>query len=254
MPAARPVLAGNWKMYKDPAAAREFFDQFLARHAPREGATLIFFPPAVTLAAAREAAQRRPDVAFGVQNIHHEREGAFTGEISAPLAAGAGAAYALVGHSERRHVFGETVENTRGKCRAALDAGLAPVLCVGETLEERRAGEAETVVARQLDGVLDALSDADAARLLLAYEPVWAIGTGETASPADAAAMHAVIRSLLVGRFGERIGAAVPILYGGSVKPDNAAELLAADQIDGVLVGGASLDPAGFAAICAAAY
>jgi triosephosphate isomerase (TIM) len=254
MAVRKPVLAGNWKMHKDPAAAREFFDLFLESYGARDDRTVIVFPPAVSLSAAVEAARGRPDVQFGVQNVYWERQGAFTGETSAVLAEGAGARYALVGHSERRHVFGESVDDTRRKCRAVLDAGMLPVLCVGETLDERREGRAEAVVAEQLDGVLAQISEADATRLLIAYEPVWAIGTGETASPDDAAAMHAAVRARLVSRFGEAAGEAIPILYGGSVKPDNAEQLLAAAGVDGVLVGGASLDPEGFALICAAAY
>jgi triosephosphate isomerase (TIM) len=254
MAVRKPVLAGNWKMYKDPEAARDFLRDFLERHGARDDRTVIFFPPAVSLVAAVESARERPDIGFGVQNVHWERDGAFTGETSPSMARAAGARFALVGHSERRHLFGESIEDTRRKCRAALDAGMIPVLCVGEKLDERRAGRAEAVVTEQLDGVLDALSGEDAARLLIAYEPVWAIGTGETASPADAAAMHAAIRALLVRRFGDGAGREMPILYGGSVKPDNVEELLAADEVDGVLVGGASLDPHGFAAICAAGY
>jgi triosephosphate isomerase (TIM) len=254
MAVPKPVLAGNWKMHKDPAAARKFFDLFLERYGARDDRTVIVFPPAVSLSAVVEAARGRPDVQFGVQNVHWERQGAFTGETSAVLAQGAGARYVLVGHSERRHVFGESVEDTRRKCRAALDAGMLPVLCVGETLDERHAGRAEALVAEQLDGVISELSETDARRLLIAYEPVWAIGTGETASPDDAATMHAAVRARLVSRFGESGGAAIPILYGGSVKPDNVEQLLAAAEVDGVLVGGASLDADGFAAICAAAY
>jgi triosephosphate isomerase len=250
---AKPVLAGNWKMNHGPTETARFFADFLARHRPREEATVLFFPPAVSLAAAREAVQGRPDVRLGVQNVYWERSGAFTGELSAPLAADAGAEYVLVGHSERRHVFGETSEETARKVRAVLDAGLVPVLCVGELIEERRAGRAEAVVRAQLDPVLQGLTIEEAASLLVAYEPVWAIGTGVTATPHDAAAMHAAVRARLAEAFGREAAEAVPVLYGGSVKPENAAELLAQPGVDGVLVGGASLDAAGFAAICAAA-
>jgi triosephosphate isomerase (TIM) len=250
----RPVLAGNWKMHKDPAETREFFGAFLEQYAPRDDRSVIFFPPALSIAAAADALRGRDDVALGVQNIYWEAHGAFTGEISAPLVRGTGAAYALVGHSERRHVFGETIEETARKVRAALDAGIVPVLCVGEQIEERRAGRAESVVAEQLDGACTPLSEEDVDRILIAYEPVWAIGTGETASPADAEAMHGFIRRRIAGRFGEAFAAGVPLLYGGSVKPENAAELLAAGDVDGVLVGGASLDASGFARICGASY
>jgi triosephosphate isomerase len=247
-----PVLAGNWKMNLGPVEAARFFDAFLAAHPPREDATVLFFPPALSLAAAREALRDRPDVRLGVQNVYWEASGAFTGEISVPLAAEAGAEYVLIGHSERRHVFGETTTQTVRKVRAVLDGGLVPVLCVGETLDERRAGRAEAVVEGQLLPVLATLTRDEAARLVVAYEPVWAIGTGETASPADADSMHRAVRARLASGFGRDGARAIPILYGGSVKPENAAELLGEPEVDGVLVGGASLDPAGFARICAA--
>jgi triosephosphate isomerase len=247
-----PVLAGNWKMNLGPAAAAGFFDDFLARHAPREDATVLFFPPAISFTAAREALRGRPDVRLGVQNVYWEEGGAFTGELSVPMAAEAGAEYVLIGHSERRHVFGETVTQTVRKVRAVLDGGLIPLLCVGETLDERRSGRAEAVVDGQLVPVLATLTREETARLVVAYEPVWAIGTGETASPADADSMHRAVRARLAAACGPEGARAIPILYGGSVKPENAAELLAQPEVDGVLVGGASLDPAGFAAICAA--
>jgi triosephosphate isomerase len=252
MSAARRVLAGNWKMNHGPSDTVRFFEAFLAAHAPREGAVVLFFPPALSLAAARGALEGRPDVRLGVQNVYWEPSGAFTGELSVAMAADAGAEYALVGHSERRHVFGETVAHTVRKVRAVLDGGLVPVLCVGETLDERRAGRAEAVVDAQLVPVLGTLTRDEAARLVVAYEPVWAIGTGETASPADAQAMHRAVRARLASAFGAAAAASIPVLYGGSVKPDNAAELLAQPDVDGVLVGGASLDPSGFATICAA--
>ncbi|HEU0079548.1 MAG TPA: triose-phosphate isomerase [Longimicrobiaceae bacterium] len=248
----RPVLAGNWKMFKGPTETRAFFSAFLSAYPERDDRTVVFFPAAVSLDAARQSVAERADVLLGVQDVYWEKQGAFTGQVSAPMAADAGASLVLVGHSERRHVFGETPEDTARKTRAALDAGLRPVLCVGETIDERRAGRAEATVREQLDAVLPALSAADAARLLVAYEPVWAIGTGETATPQDAAAMHAEVRARLREAFGEDGAAAVPILYGGSVKPENARELLSAPEVDGVLVGGASLDPAGFASICTA--
>jgi len=246
------VLAGNWKMNLGPAEAGRFFETFLAEHPAREDATVLFFPPAVSLTAAREAVKGRGDVRLGAQNVYWEPSGAFTGELSVPMAAEAGAEYVLIGHSERRHVFGETVTQTVRKVRAVLDGGLVPVLCVGETIEERRAGRAEAVVEGQLTSVLATLTAQEAARLVVAYEPVWAIGTGETASPADADAMHRAVRARLATAFGAEAARAIPVLYGGSVKPENAAELLAQPEVDGVLVGGASLDPRGFARICAA--
>jgi len=244
-----PVIAGNWKLNLGPIAARAFFGEFLPRVEPLAGPTLVFFPPSLSLDAAIHAASGRPDISFGVQNVYWEKSGAFTGEISAPLAREAGARYCLVGHSERRHVFGETNEETARKVRASLDAGLLPMLCVGETLEERERDEARDVVLRQLDAATETLREEDVARLLVAYEPVWAIGTGRTASAADASEMHAYIHHRLERQFGQT-GSVVPVLYGGSVKPDNAAQLLAATGVDGLLVGGASLDPTGFSEIC----
>jgi len=250
----KPVLAGNWKMNLGPSDAARFFDEFLAVWQPRDDRSVVVFPPAISLSAAREAVQahRRPDVLLGAQKVHWEPNGAYTGEISARMAADAGASLVLVGHSECRWVFGETTDETVKKVRAVVDAGLVPVLCVGEKIEERRAGRAEDVVESQLAPVLGTVSSDEARSLVVAYEPVWAIGTGVNATPDDAAAMHGYIRRELAAAYGHEISAAVPILYGGSVKPDNAAELLAVDGVDGVLVGGASLDPHGFARICGA--
>jgi triosephosphate isomerase (TIM) len=244
-----PVIAGNWKMHKGPEAARKFCREFAQVVSP-PGRTVILFPPALSLTVVRDTLAEH-DIAVGVQNIHWENQGAFTGETSAVMARQAGAAYALVGHSERRHVFGETDDEAARKVAAALAAGLSPVLCVGETLEERRAGRLEEVILRQLDAGIRELDDEAFARTIIAYEPVWAIGTGETATPEDAADAHNRIRARLRERIG-RDAETLPILYGGSVKPDNASELLAAPDVDGVLVGGASLDPRDFARIVAA--
>ena len=249
----KPFIAGNWKMHNGPLDARDFFGRFLTAYAASPDRTIVFFPPAISFGAAQGAVAGRPDVELGVQNIHWEEKGAFTGEISAKLAHAAGAAFALVGHSERRALFGETNEDTARKTRAALAAGVTPILCVGESLQEREAGNAGAIVETQLAAVLDGLDADAAAKLVIAYEPVWAIGTGRTASPADAEELHARIRVILVDRFGASVGGAAPILYGGSVKPDNAAGLLSAREVDGLLVGGASLDPEGFARVCAAA-
>jgi triosephosphate isomerase len=243
-----PVIAGNWKMHHGPTDTVSFFRRFRDAHAAAPDRTVLFFPPAISFTAARAAVADRPDLGLGVQNVHWEPKGAFTGEISAAMAADAGARFALCGHSERRHVFGETDEQVGRKAAAVVAAGMTPVVCVGETLDERRADRLEEVLSRQLDAALGPLPGADAG-FLLAYEPVWAIGTGVNATPEDAAAAHAFLRGRLRAR-----GAAdgVPILYGGSVKPDNAAALLAADGVDGLLVGGASLDPDAFAAIARA--
>jgi triosephosphate isomerase (TIM) len=244
------VLAANWKMNLGPAEARQFMAAYLAQSPARLAGSMIIFPPDVSLVAAREAAAARPGIQFGAQNIYWEDKGAFTGEISAPLARAAGATCVLVGHSERRHVFGETDEETGRKCEAAARAGLTPVLCVGETLSQREAGDTEAVVLRQLRAGLARLTREQAAGALLAYEPVWAIGTGRTATPADASTTHAALRVAVGVLLGDP-NHGVPILYGGSVNPGNAAALLAAPGVDGLLVGGASLDPVSWAAIAA---
>jgi len=247
----RPVIAGNWKMHKGPAATRAFLEQFAALYEPRENRTLILFPPAISLAAAVEARGGRHDLHLGVQNIHWEDQGAFTGETAAPQAREAGAEYALIGHSERRHLFGETDQEVARKVASAIRNALVPVVCVGETLDERQAGQVDAVILRQLNAAMEGVSAEYNGALLIAYEPVWAIGTGMTATPDDAAAAHTILRTALVQRFGDG-AAGIPILYGGSVKPDNAADLLSAPGVDGLLVGGASLDASGFARIAEA--
>ena len=244
----KPVFAANWKMNHGPTDAKAFLRTFLVHHARRPDRTVMFFPPALTLHAVTDALRDRPDVLVGVQNIHWEPKGAFTGELSAPIARDAGARLVLVGHSERRHVFGETDEQTGLKCGAVAGAGLTPMLCVGEKLDERERGEAEAVVIRQLRAGFAKLQPAQIGNALVAYEPVWAIGTGKTATANDASAMHAVVRGVLRELAADR-AAQIPILYGGSVSRGNAAELIAAPGVDGVLVGGASLDADGWATI-----
>ena len=244
----KPIFAANWKMNHGPSDAKAFLRTFLVHYARRADRTVAFFPPALTLHAVTDALRERPDVLVGVQNIHWEPKGAFTGELSAPIARDAGARLILVGHSERRHVFGETDEQTGLKCGAVAGAGLTPMLCVGEKLEERERGDAESVVVRQVRAGFAHLQPAQIATALVAYEPVWAIGTGRTASPGDASAMHAVVRRVLKELAGDR-AATIPVLYGGSVSRGIVAELVAAPDIDGVLVGGASLDADGWATI-----
>ena len=246
---SRLVFAANWKMHHGPVAGRALVRAVLARWRPQEGRDLLFFPPAPSLTAVVEEAKGRRDVAVGVQNIHWEPKGAFTGETSASIAAEAGATWALVGHSERRHKFGETDEETGRKVVAAHKTGLAPMLCVGELIEERRAGKTEEVVLRQLAAGLGGLDAAATARVVIAYEPVWAIGTGVNATPADAAAVHRTIRAWLKDRTPP--AARATILYGGSVSPANSAALLAEEEIDGFLVGGASLEAESWLAILA---
>jgi triosephosphate isomerase len=245
----RPVLAANWKMNHGPTEAVAVVKAYLDRHPVRTDRTVVFFPPSISFSAVKGALRARPDIRLGVQNVHTEDKGAFTGEISAAMSADAGAAFVLVGHSERRHVFGETDAQTALKCARVVEHGLTPILCVGEKIEQREHGETDTVVLHQLRAGLSMLTHEAIRELIVAYEPVWAIGTGRTATPEDASAVHRVIRAALINLIGE--GAAeVPILYGGSVNPGNAAALLAADQVDGLLVGGASLDPEGWARIC----
>lgn len=244
--ARRLLFAANWKMHHGPDAARDFARRFLARNTANPDRQLWFFPPAVSLAATATSFAERGDIRIGAQNVHWEGKGAFTGETSVPLAKSVGVLGALVGHSERRHLFGETDEETRRKTMALLDDELTPFLCVGETLEQRETGQTEAVVLRQLRGALAGLTAAQLRAVVVAYEPVWAIGTGHNATPEDAAAVHAVIRGELasLGAVGHQ-----QILYGGSVNAGNAAALLAQGELDGVLVGGASLDPDGWAAI-----
>ncbi len=233
------TFAANWKMHHGPQAGRAFVERFLEAVPERAGRELWIFPPAVSLATVAESARSRSDLRVGAQNVHWEAKGAFTGETSVPIAREAGARGALVGHSERRHLFGETDDETRRKAAALHEGGLVPMLCVGEKLEEREAGNTEAVVLRQLRAALEGLPAERLARTLVAYEPVWAIGTGRNATPADAAAVHRVIRTELT-----RLGAAgrMTILYGGSVNLKNALSLLAEEEVDGVLVGGASLE------------
>jgi triosephosphate isomerase (TIM) len=251
------VVAGNWKMHLGPLEGTRFVEELDLAGRPAE-TEVILFPPAISVGAVLEALRSKGDglTWVGVQNVHHEDAGAFTGETSAPMAREAGATHVLVGHSERRHVFGETDEDTRRKVETVLAHELVPVLCLGETLEERREGRVGEVIRRQLDAVTEAEpvrgALAAGAAFLLAYEPVWAIGTGETATPGDASEAHGILRARLEETLGEGSARAIRILYGGSVKPENALQLMEAPGVDGVLVGGASLDAPSFARIVAA--
>ncbi len=242
------MFAANWKMNHAPADAEAFMRTFLAHYPKAQDRTVIFFPSALAVHTVHVSLKDRADIKLGVQNIHWEDHGAYTGENSAAIARGSGARYVLVGHSERRHVFGETDDQAGKKLAAALRAGLTPLLCVGETLAERDAGKTLDVVLRQLRTGLAGAETAQVATCMVAYEPVWAIGTGKTASPADATAVHSAIRTELRTLAGDR-SEAVPILYGGSVNRGNAASLLAEAEIDGLLVGGASLDAEAWSAI-----
>ncbi len=255
----RVIVAGNWKMNHGPRETREFLERFRPDVDP-EAVHILVFPSMISLATAKTALGADSPIGLGVQHIHWDSSGALTGEVSAEMAAGAGARFVLVGHSERRHVFGESDSETALKVAAARRAELTPVLCVGETSEERGQGRLEEVVIRQLDAVLDSevgsllgTRTGTVGSLILAYEPVWAIGTGQTATPQDAADAHGLIRHRLSTTLGSHASNAVPILYGGSVNPDNTGGLLAASDVDGVLVGGASLDPQTFLRIAIAA-
>lgn len=246
----KKVFAGNWKMNILPSEAADFVSRFCSLVGTPTDDSVILFPPAISLPAVNAALPASSGVTLGVQNVYWENEGAFTGEISVSMARDAGATSVLVGHSERRHIFGETTDETVQKVSAVLQGGLTAVLCVGEKIEARKQGRQNEVVADQLDPVLRRVDESSYSRLMIAYEPVWAIGTGETASPNDAAQMHGFIRDRIRERFAPATADQISILYGGSVKPDNAAELLSMENIDGVLVGGASLDPTTFSRIC----
>ena len=237
----RPVFAANWKLNHGPQDTRAFLQRFVELVPKRADRTFIFFPPALSTTVAGFALRERPEILVGVQNIHWEDKGAFTGENSAPMARDAGAKIVLVGHSERRHLFGETDEMTAKKCAAAFRAGLTALLCVGERLEERERNTTQAVVLRQFKAGIGRLEPSQLANIAVAYEPVWAIGTGRTAKPEDATNVHSAIRRALREAIGSK-AADIPILYGGSVNAENVAELLAAPEVDGVLVGGASLE------------
>lgn len=236
-----PMFVANWKMHYGPQETRAYLRDFLAAYGPHEDRTVVFCPPAVSLAVAGFALRERPDIQLGAQNIHWEDKGAFTGEISAPMVRDCGAAFVLVGHSERRQYFGVTDDMTSRKCAAAFRAGLTPILCVGERAEERDRNTTIPVVMRQLKAGISRLERSQVGAMAIAYEPVWAIGTGRTARPEDASAVHTAIRRHLRELL-ETSAERVPILYGGSVTTDNAASLLAAHDVNGLLVGGASLD------------
>ena len=241
-------MAANWKMYKNPDETREYFREFLPLVAGHDRDEIVVCPPYTDVAAAIEAA-RGSNVAIGVQNVHWKADGAYTGEISAPMLLCLGVTHVIVGHSERRQYFGETDDTVNLRLKTALESGLSAICCVGEVLEEREAGMTDDVLRRQCVRAFHAISAKKAAKLIVAYEPVWAIGTGKTATPELAAEAHAVIRREATEIFGEEFAASLRILYGGSVKPDNVKSLMAQEEIDGALVGGASLDPKSFSAI-----
>ena len=239
-----PVIAGNWKMHKTRDEARALVSairEWSGNFTPRE---VVIAPPFTALAAAAEEI-KGSGIVLAAQNAHWEDKGAFTGEISLPMLRDAGCGMVILGHSERRQYFGETDEMINRKVKAVLNAGLQPIICIGETLAERESGKHEATVSQQLIGGLDGLTPEDLLRIIFAYEPVWAIGTGRTASPETAQEMHGYIRRRLLEKFGEN-AETVRILYGGSVKPDNVDDLMQKPDIDGALVGGACLEAESF--------
>jgi len=245
-------VAGNWKMNTDLPTATRLAREIVASVGDVAGVQVAVCPPFISLDAVFNVVHGS-NVRLGAQNMHYADAGAFTGEISAGMLRSVGCHYVILGHSERRHVFGETDEEVNRKVRQARAYKLVPILCVGETLAQRDAGKENDVVQAQVERGLAGLSVKDAGEIVVAYEPVWAIGTGRTASPEQAQTMHAFIRGLLINWFGEDIGFGIQILYGGSVKPGNAAALFAQTDVDGGLIGGASLKANDFAAIVEAA-
>jgi len=244
----KALIAANWKMYKTPAEARAFVDAFLPLVAGHDRDEIALFPSVTSLATVVEAV-KGSNVAAGLQNMHFAEEGAYTGETSANMLKAVGATHTLIGHSERRQYFNETDEVVNKKLHTALKHGIIPIVCVGELLHEREAGLTASVLIKQLTGALAGISAGAAHSLVIAYEPVWAIGTGKTATPKMAIEAHAIIRAEFASLLGDQAASAVRILYGGSVKPENAGELCCEVEIDGALVGGASLKPDSFAAI-----
>jgi len=242
-------MAGNWKMYKTPADTLQFFQKFVPLVAAAQHCEILICPPAVDLTTAVQAAGGS-NVMVGAQNIYPGKEGAFTGELSGYLIKSAGCSHVLIGHSERRQYFHDSEpEVVLKKTVAALEASLTPIVCVGEMLAEREGNQTEAVLVRQFREALGSLTAEQFAQVVVAYEPVWAIGTGKTATPQIASDAHAVIRKEAAVLFGDAAAKSLRILYGGSVKPDNAKTLMAEPEINGVLVGGASLDPESFAKI-----
>lgn len=243
-----PLIAGNFKMFKTVAETVSYVHDLRGLIKDVRGVDVAIAPPFTSLSAAAEAAKGSA-IAVGAQNMHWEREGAFTGEVSAAMIHGTGATHVIIGHSERRTLFGETNESVNKKTHAALTGGLVPIVCIGETLDQRDRNETLAVLDRQIKDGLDRVTGDQLSGMVLAYEPVWAIGTGRNATPAQAGEAHFHIRQRLKQWFGLDASERCRILYGGSVKPDNIAKLIAEPDVDGALVGGASLDPKSFVAI-----
>jgi triosephosphate isomerase (TIM) len=244
----KKLMAANWKMYKNPNQTWAFFTEFLPMVAGHTRDEIVVCPPYIDLCVAIEVT-KGSNVAIGAQDLHWEKEGAYTGEICTSMLLDIGCTHVIIGHSERRQYFGETDDIVNFKLKAALEAGLTPIVCVGEVREEREANLTEDVLRRQCLRAFHAISGKKAAKLVVAYEPVWAIGTGMTATPQLASEAHLLIRGEAAKAFGEKFSTNLRILYGGSVKPENVKALMAEQEIDGALVGGASLEPTSFAAI-----
>jgi triosephosphate isomerase (TIM) len=244
----KKLVAANWKMYKTPDETHDFFSAFLPLVGDHHRDEIVVCPPYVDLATAVDSV-RGSNIAIGAQNVHWEKEGAFTGEISSVMLLALGCTHVIIGHSERRQYFGETDDMVNLRLKAVIETSLTPIVCVGEVLEEREAGLTEDVLRRQCTRAFYKLSAKKATKLVIAYEPIWAIGTGKTATPQLASDAHSLIRSEAAKTFGQEFADHLRILYGGSVKPENAKALMSEEELDGALVGGASLDPESFAAI-----
>jgi triosephosphate isomerase len=244
----RRVIAGNWKMYKNQKQTRAFFRAFKKLVLEVTDCDIVVAPPFTNIPAAVKAA-KGTTIGISAQDVYWEKEGAFTGEVSTGMLVEAGCGYCIIGHSERRQFFGETNETVLKKTKAVLAQGLTPIVCIGERLADREAGNTEKVIEEQFKGSVGALTPEEFSRILIAYEPVWAIGTGRTATPEIAAAVHKFVRQCAAAQFSESHASALRILYGGSVKPDNIQGLMAQEDLDGALVGGASLDPKSFASL-----
>jgi triosephosphate isomerase len=247
-PKRKPIIAGNWKMNMTATQARELASKFIPLVASVRDRDIVLGPPFTALGVVAETI-KGTNIGLAAQNLHWEDKGAFTGEISADMLLDSGCKYVIIGHSERRQYFGETDETVNRKVRQALKKGLLPILCVGETLAEREAGRLNDVISRQVTGGLKDISAADMQKIVIAYEPVWAIGTGKTATPEQANEVHALIRQKIMALYSADIAAGLRIQYGGSVTPENVSLLMGMPDIDGALVGGASLKPESFAAL-----
>jgi triosephosphate isomerase len=244
----RPMIAGNWKMFKTVPETRAFFDGLIPLTQNVEHCDIVVAPPFTALSAATEEVDGTR-ISISAQDVYWTAEGAFTGEVSVRMLTDVGCQYVIIGHSERRQYFAESDETVAKKVQAALGGGLTVIVCVGETIDERDAGQASAVVRREVSHAIGHLTVADLSRIIIAYEPIWAVGTGRTATPETADEMHAEIRKILHDMYRAEAAAEMRILYGGSVKPDNISALMKKENIDGALVGGASLDPVSFAAI-----